>query len=49
MTAQMLPDLGAPYRRVDGNRDAPGQQDPEKAEEVFLAGRQHDGDAFAGL
>ncbi len=49
MPAQVILDLGSARRRVDRDRNAPGEEDAEEAVEVIDAGRQHDRDRPRGL
>jgi len=48
MATQVILELRRAQRGVDGDRDATGQQDTEKAEQVVTTGGQHDGHALAG-
>ena len=48
MAAQVILELRRAQRGIDGDRDATGQQDAEKAKQVVTTGGQHDGHTLAG-
>ena len=49
VAAQVFLDMSGAGRRIDGNRNAPGQQRPEKCHEIVAPRRQHNDHRLAGL